>query len=99
MTWLSTQVYPLSVALKSDVKAISTDIIPARQESPGGKEHVLIDGAYLIFGIWVIWSYLFEQMGWFAVSFLSSKTFHSQSLGWEAGYQHIIWTPDGQGWG
>ena len=50
MTWLSTQALPLSAALKSVVKAIRTDIVPARQESPGAKEHMLIDGAYLIFG-------------------------------------------------
>lgn len=32
ITWLSTQALPSSVALKSVVKAISTDIMPARRE-------------------------------------------------------------------
>lgn len=50
MTWFSTQALPLSVALNSVVKATNTHIIPVRQESPGGKECVLIDDSYLIFG-------------------------------------------------
>lgn len=32
ITWLSTQALPLFVALKSVVKAINTDIMPARRE-------------------------------------------------------------------
>lgn len=41
MTWLSTQVLPLSVALKSVVKVIGADIT-ARQESSHREECVLI---------------------------------------------------------